>query len=182
MMGMTFAGFPKLNASERQIPFEVQKSPIVEGLGLLEHSQSNTEEAMKQARCKCLMGESWLFVQDIWIYDMLLLGGAYHKDYNSPLSEKKTCFPFRWATPRFMMFCKSPIALLWALKNMIHVYMPAYAAHMCSDHDGCPVRISLAISSSPPHQCGAFLVDWEYVETLSCQKPDRFSQHYVQSL
>ena len=96
--------------------------------------------------------------------------------------KKKTCFPSRWATPRFMMFCKSPIALLWALKNMIHVYMPAYAAHMCSDHDGCPVRISLAISSSPPHQCGAFLVDLEYVKTLSCQKPDRFSQHYVQSL
>eukprot|EP00435_Cladocopium_sp_Y103_P049675 s945_g15.t1 len=49
MMGMTFAGFPALNPGERQIPFEVQQSPIVEGLGLLEHSQSNTEESMKQA-------------------------------------------------------------------------------------------------------------------------------------
>jgi hypothetical protein len=49
MMGMTFAGFPALNPGERQIPFEVQQSPIVEGLGLLEHSQSNTDESMKQA-------------------------------------------------------------------------------------------------------------------------------------
>ncbi|CAK9086650.1 unnamed protein product, partial [Durusdinium trenchii] len=48
MMCMTFSGFPKLNPGERQIPFEVQKSPIVEGLGLLEHSQSNTPETMKQ--------------------------------------------------------------------------------------------------------------------------------------
>lgn len=48
MMGMTFAGFPALNPGERQIPFEVQQSPIVEGLGLLEHSQSNTDESMKQ--------------------------------------------------------------------------------------------------------------------------------------
>ena len=180
MMGMTFAGFPKLNASERQIPFEVQKSPIVEGLGLLEHSQSNTEEAMKQARCTCLMGESWLFVQDIWIYAPIRRSISWRLQFSTEW--KKTCFPFTWATPKFMMFFKSPIALLWALKNMIHVYMPAYAAHMCSDHDGCPVRISLAISSSPPHQCGAFLVDLEYVKTLSCQKPDRFSQHYVQFL
>lgn len=51
MMCMTFSGFPKLNPGERQIPFEVQKSPIVEGLGLLEHSQSNTPETMKQAGC-----------------------------------------------------------------------------------------------------------------------------------
>ena len=49
MMGMTFAGFPALNPGERQIPFEVQQSPMVEGLGLLEHSQSNSDESMKQA-------------------------------------------------------------------------------------------------------------------------------------
>eukprot|EP00438_Fugacium_kawagutii_P006288 Skav222675 [mRNA] locus=scaffold997:699363:708208:- [translate_table: standard] len=49
MMGMTFAGFPPLNPSERQIPFAAEPSPMVEGLGLLEHSQSNTEESMKQA-------------------------------------------------------------------------------------------------------------------------------------
>ena len=46
---LTFSGFLALNPAERQIPFEVQKSPIVDGLGLLEHSQSNTPEAMKQA-------------------------------------------------------------------------------------------------------------------------------------
>lgn len=58
MMGMTFAGFPPLNPSERQIPFAAEPSPIVEGLGLLEHSQSNTEESMKQAWFTC----SWHFI------------------------------------------------------------------------------------------------------------------------
>ena len=63
-MGMTFAGFPALNPGEWQIPFEVQQSPIVEGLGLLEHSQSNTDESMQQAMTRvwlCEDGEMGTF-------------------------------------------------------------------------------------------------------------------------
>ena len=47
MMCLTFAGFPKINAWERQIAWEVVPSPIVDGLSLLEQSQSNTPECLK---------------------------------------------------------------------------------------------------------------------------------------
>ena len=68
-MGMTFAGFPALNPGERQIPFEVQQSPIVEGLGLLEHSQSNSDESVKQAMTRVGLregGKRWKDGDDIF--------------------------------------------------------------------------------------------------------------------
>ena len=47
MMWLTFAGFPKINAWERQVAWEAVPSPIVNGLSLLEQSQSNTPESLK---------------------------------------------------------------------------------------------------------------------------------------
>jgi len=47
MMCLTFAGFPKINAWERQVAWEVCQSPIVTGLALLEQSQSNSTESLK---------------------------------------------------------------------------------------------------------------------------------------
>ncbi|CAJ1404386.1 unnamed protein product [Effrenium voratum] len=58
MMMMTFMGFPKVEAWERCIPFESQASPFVQGLGLLEQSQGNTEEAMAKVAETLKKGKS----------------------------------------------------------------------------------------------------------------------------